>query len=340
MSAANPAQMPNPMHIFETMNAFQRSAALKAAIELDVFTAVGEGATTAAALAQRCAASPRGMRILCDYLVTLSLLTKEGNSYGLTQDAAMFLDRRSPSCMASAVGFLGSPRMAGAFEDVAAAVRNGGTVMSPEGTLSPEDPMWVNFARAMAPLMTMPAEMIADFLQARSAPRWKVLDIAAGHGMFGIALARHNVNAEVVATDWPNVLAVALENARAAGVEGRYRTLPGSAFDVEFGTGYDLVLITNFLHHFDPPTCQRLLRKVRAALAPGGRAATLDFVPNADRVSPPIAAQFSLTMLSTTPSGDAYTFAELEQMFRNAGYTSSELHALPPSPSHLIISHR
>ncbi len=332
--------MPNPMHIFEVLNAYQRSAALKAAIELDIFTAVGEGATNAAVLAQCCAASPRGMRILCDYLVTLSLLTKEGNTYGLTPDAAMFLSRKSPACMASAVSFLGSAMMREGFQSIAAAVRKGGTVMGPEGTLSPDHPIWVDFARAMAPLMAMPAEMIADFLQASSAPRWKVLDIAAGHGMFGIALARHNANAEVVATDWPNVLAVALENARAAGVAGRYRTLPGSAFDVEFGTGYDLALITNFLHHFDPPTCERLLRKVRAALAPGGRAATLDFVPNADRVSPPIAAQFSLTMLSTTPSGEAYTFAELEQMFRNAGYTLSELHALPPSPSHLIISQR
>lgn len=340
MSAANPAQMPNPMLIFETLNAYQRSAALKAAIELDVFTAIGEGATTAAALAQRCSASPRGMRILCDYVVTLHLLTKEDNRYALTPDAAMFLDRKSPACMASAANFLGSATLAENFKNLAQAVRKGGTVMGPEGTLAPEHPLWVDFARAMAPLMAMPAELIAQVIQARSAPKWKVLDIAAGHGMFGITLARHNPNAEVVATDWPKVLEVARENARLAGVDNRYETLPGSAFEVEFGSGYDLALITNFLHHFDPPTCERLLRKVRAALAPGGRALTLDFVPNADRVSPPIPAQFSLTMLSTTPSGDAYTFAEFEQMFRNAGFASSELHALPPSPANLIISRR
>jgi 2-polyprenyl-3-methyl-5-hydroxy-6-metoxy-1,4-benzoquinol methylase len=340
MSAANPAQMPNPMLIFETLNAYQRSAALKAAIELDVFTAIGEGATTAAALAQRCSASPRGMRILCDFVVTLHLLTKEDNCYGLTPDAAMFLDRKSAMCMASAANFLGSATLAENFKNLAQAVRKGRTVMGPEGTLAPEHPLWVEFARSMAPLMAMPAEMIAQVLQARSAPKWKVLDIAAGHGMFGITLARHNPNTVVVATDWPNVLEVARENARLAGVDSRYETLPGSAFEVEFGSGYDLVLITNFLHHFDLPTCERLLRKVRAALAPDGRALTMDFVPNADRVSPPIPAQFSLMMLSSTPSGDAYTFAEFEQMFRNAGFASSELHALPPSPANLIISRR
>ena len=70
--------------------------------------------------------------------------------------------------------------------------------------------------------------------------------------------------------------------------------LPGSAFDVEYGGPYDAILLTNFLHHFDVPTCVGLLKKVRAALKPGGVAATLEFVPNEDRVSPPMAAAFAL----------------------------------------------
>ncbi|HVF10443.1 MAG TPA: hypothetical protein VNA16_06560, partial [Abditibacteriaceae bacterium] len=81
-------------------------------------------------------------------------------------------------------------------------------------------------------------------------------------------------------------------------------------------------------------------RKVRAALADGGRAVTLEFVPNPDRVSPPAAAAFSLTMLGTTPSGDAYPFAELETMFRNAGFAHSELHELPPTPQSVVISYK
>jgi hypothetical protein len=81
---------------FETAHAFHRTAALKAAIELDVFTAIGEGAATADVLAQRCHASERGMRILCDYLTVIGFLTKTGNHYALTQDSALFLDRRSP----------------------------------------------------------------------------------------------------------------------------------------------------------------------------------------------------------------------------------------------------
>lgn len=322
------------------MNAYQRTAALKAAIELDLFTAIGEGAHTAAALAQRCEASERGMRILCDYLVVIGFLTKDENRYGLTPDSAAFLDRRSPSYIATAATFLASPMLTEGFDDVAAVVRKGGTVISEEGSLEPEHPVWVESARAMAPLMTLPAELIAKLVGADSGQKWKVLDIAAGHGLFGIAIAKHNPNAEIVALDWPNVLEVAKENARAAGVADRYGVIPGSAFEVDYGTGYDLVLLTNFLHHFDPETCELLLRKVYAALETSGRAVSFEFVPNEDRVSPPVAASFSLMMLGTTPSGDAYTFAELDRMFRNTGFSRSELHPLPPTFQQVVISHK
>jgi len=322
------------------LNAYQQTEALKAAIELDLFTAIGEGGGTSAELAELCRASERGIRILCDYLVVIGFLNKGENRYGLTPDSAKFLDRRSPACMATIARFIISPTLTGAFRDVAAAVRKGGTVMSEEGMVAPEHPVWVDFARAMAPMMALPAELIAGLMGANAGEKWKVLDIAAGHGLFGIALAKHNPNAEIVAVDWPNVLDVARENAKAAGVSGRYRTIAGSAFEVDYGSGYNLVLLTNFLHHFDVPTCERLLRKIHAALAPEGRAVAYEFVPDEDRVSPPVAAKFSLMMLGTTPSGDAYTFSEYERMFRNAGFKASELHSLPPTPERVVISRK
>jgi ubiquinone/menaquinone biosynthesis C-methylase UbiE len=280
------------------------------------------------------------MRILSDYLVVIGFLTKDGSRYGLTPDSATFLSRRSPAYLGAAVQFLASPLLTASFDDLAATVRKGATVVGQEGTLAPEHPIWVQFARAMAPMMALPAELIADLIGAGPGRVGRVLDVAAGHGLFGIALAKRDLGSEVVAADWPNVLTVAEENARAAGLGARYRTLPGSAFEVDYGGGYDVILLTNFLHHFDPPTCEALLRKLYAALAPGGRAITLEFVPNEDRVSPPVAASFSLIMLGTTPSGDAYTFAELDRMFRNAGFASSELHPLPPTFSQVVISHK
>lgn len=334
-----PAAMPNPGRLFQVFNAFQQTAAMKAAIDLDVFTAIGDRQTTAELIAERSGAAQRGIRILCDYLTVMGFLTKKDFHYGLTPDAAFFLDRRSPAYMGSIANFLGAPDMLYAFDHLSDAVRKGGTALSEEGTVSHENPIWVEFARNMAPMMKMPAEVISQLVGADKGGKCRVLDIAAGHGLFGIDIARHNPQAEIVALDWGSVLEVAKENAQKSGVESRYSTIAGSAFEVEFGEGYDLILLTNFLHHFDPPTNEALLRKVRAALAPNGRAVTLEFVPNDDRVTPPDAATFSMIMLGSTPHGDAYTFAEFERMFSNAGFSRSEHFRQPPLPESVIISY-
>ncbi|MGH9941650.1 MAG: methyltransferase [Pyrinomonadaceae bacterium] len=332
-------QPPSPELFFETINAYQRTAALKTAIELDLFSALAERQTAPADIAARCGAAERGVRILCDYLTIYGFLTKTETGYGLTPDSATFLDRRSPAYMGGTLEFLHSPTLREGYERLTEAVRRGGTAITDGGTTAPENPVWVRFARGMAPMMQMPAELLVQLVGGGERDRkLRVLDIAAGHGMFGIAFARHFTQAEVVALDWPHVLEVAQENAVRFGVSERYQTLPGSALEIEFGASYDLVLLTNFLHHFDHATCVRLLGKVHAALATGGRAVTLEFVPNEDRVTPPAAAAFSLTMLASTPAGDAYTFPELERMFAEAGFARSEIHPLPPTMEQVVVS--
>jgi 2-polyprenyl-3-methyl-5-hydroxy-6-metoxy-1,4-benzoquinol methylase len=251
----------------------------------------------------------------------------------------MFLDKRSPAYMGTVAQFLTSEDLREGFRELRGAVQKGGTVIA-ENVLETENPMWITFARSMVPLMMPAAEEIAELTGATKGEKWKVLDIAAGHGMFGITIALKNQNAEIVALDWPGILAVAQENADKAGLGSRFRKLPGSALDVEFGADYDLVLITNFLHHFDKATCEKLLGKVYRALKPGGRAVTLEFVPNEDRVSPPVSATFSLVMLAETPSGDAYTFAEYQSIFEKAGFSRNELHFLKQSPEQVIISEK
>jgi SAM-dependent methyltransferase len=334
------AQQPSPQLFFQTINAYQRTEALKGAIDLEVFTAISEGNNTSSEIAKRCETSERGMRILCDYLTIMGMLSKENDHYSLTPDSAFFLDKHSPAYLGGTTEFLCSPMLTDGAKNIAEAVRKGGTAMPGEGTIGPENPVWVKFARAMGPMMAMPAQLIPKLADPQANQKLKILDIAAGHGLFGIGFAKNNPQAEIVALDWAPVLAVAKENARQAGVADRYSTIEGSAFEVDFGSGYDLALLTNFLHHFDPPTCETLLRKVRTALVEGGRAVTLEFVPNDDRVTPPDAAAFSMMMLCSTPAGDAYTFAELEGMFNNAGFTRSTIHPLPPTIQQVVISEK
>jgi SAM-dependent methyltransferase len=338
--SASVGAQPDPTLIWETMNGYQRTQALRAAIELDVFTAIGEGAQTADLLAKRCGASVRGLRILCDYLTIIGFLNKNDLKYGLTPTSAVFLDRRSPACMASAVRFINSPKLMSGFSNLADTVRNGGTVLPHGGVVEEELDEWVTFAESMIPIVAPAAAFLAEIASRNDHRPVRVLDIAAGHGMFGIAVGQNVPQAEITAQDWPNVLRVAQANAVQAGIGDRYRLLPGDAFAVDFGTGYDLALVTNFLHHFDTATCVSLLKKLHSALNPRGRVLTLDFVPNADRITPPVAASFSLMMLGATPAGDAYTMEEYERMFGEAGFARNELLQVPNSPEQVIVSTR
>ena len=335
-TATSTNREPNPAIIFETLNAYQRSSALKAAIELDVFSKIAEGNRSADAIAKAAGASSRGIRILCDYLVIIGFLSKDKDEYSLTVDSALFLDRKSPAYFGSTVHFLLDPRLTAPFLDLAEVVRSGRTTLPEEGTVSHDNPIWVQFAKQMMPMMFPAAAEIADLVAGEG--KIKVLDVAAGHGLFGITIAQRNPQAHITALDWPNVLAVATENAQKFGVADRHTTLPGDAFEVPLGGPYDVILVTNFFHHFDPPTCEKLMRRFHAALAPGGRCVTLEFIPNDDRVSPPVAASFAMMMLGSTAAGDAYPFSEYESMFRNAGFASSQFHALQKAPQSVILS--
>jgi precorrin-6B methylase 2 len=330
-------ESPNPGMVLEMVQAHQRTAALNAAIELDLFRAIGKGPADAAALARQCSASERGMRILCDFLVVHQVLAKEHGLYKHTPTSAAFLDPASPACMASMMKFLAAPDFFEADARLAETVRAGHTHLPGEGTVEPDNPVWVLFAENMTPMVVpLAPALAAAALNGHNGPL-QVLDVAAGHGLFGIEIAKQNPQARVTALDWPAVLRVAQRNAQKAGVQDRHTLLPGSAFDLEFGGPHDVILLTNFLHHFDKPTCVNLLKKVRAALKPGGRALTLEFVPNEDRVSPPTAAAFAMVMLTTTASGDAYTFNELRAMHEEAGYSSATAHPIPMTGHTIVV---
>ena len=328
----------SPFRLFQAINGYHLSDAIRSAIELDIFTAIGAGHDTASAIARQCGVAERGARILCDFLVVHGFLTKSGQEYSLTDESAMFLDRKSPAYMGTCTRFLLNDSLRKHFLALSDAVRYGGA--TDRMIVEAESPVWVDFARSMAPMMMMASQELARLVIGNETRPLKVLDIAAGHGLFGIAVLRASPNAKVTAVDWKNVLEVARENAESFGVAERYATLPGSIFDVEIGSGYDLILIPNFLHHFDVPTNEKLLRKLHDALVPGGRVVTLEFVPNEDRISPPMPATFALIMLAETPGGDAYTRSELESMMQSAGFSHHEFHPMPPSPHSVLISRR
>jgi 2-polyprenyl-3-methyl-5-hydroxy-6-metoxy-1,4-benzoquinol methylase len=327
---------PTPELFIDTVFAYQKTAAIKAAIGLGLFTAISKNARTVQAIAEQTGAAPRGIRILCDYLTVQGFLRKLNGRYELTEPSQMFLSAGSPAYMGGVIEFMASPELMRSFlDDPVAYVRNGGATGS--ATLEPNHPLWVTFARAMVPFMAPLAQTVAEVVATWSPLPRKVLDVAAGHGMFGIAVGKAVPEAEIVAVDWAPVLTVAKENADQAAIANRYHTIVGSAFEVDFGSGYDLVLLPNFLHHFNEETCVGLLKKVKQSLSAEGKALAIEFVPNEDRVSPYMPACFAFVMLAHTPSGDAYTASELDAMAVAAGFSGATTTPLPPTPESLVI---
>lgn len=327
---------PNPALIWDTITAHQRSAALKAGVDLGVFNALGDGPFTSAELAGKAGVPERGMRILCDFLAIHGLITKTDGRYAHTPTSAVFLDSRSPASMAPTLPFMMNNKIMTAFRSLTETIRQGHTTLE-EPLAGEEVAEWVTFARSMQPMMAGSAEFIAGLVMSNGTPT-KVLDVAASHGLFGFAVARRAPACELVVQDFPSVLEVTSEHAQAAGIP--VTLLPGSAFTVDPGTGYDAVLVTNLFHHFSMEDNVTLMKRFHAALRPGGRMMVLEFVPNADRLTPPAAASFSMMMLGNTPSGDAYTMVEYGQMLDAAGFGAREVMDVPMSAQQLIVATR
>src|SRR4029077_8478787 len=162
MATPSQSQRPSPEHIFSVLNAFHSSAALKTAIELRIFTIIAEGPDRANAIAQRVNAAERGVRILCDYLTIHGFLTKSEDRYALTQESGIFLNRHSPAYMGTLADFLASEVPKKSFDALTETVKKGGTTVARGDNTKPNDELWVNFARTMAPLTTVSAGFIAE----------------------------------------------------------------------------------------------------------------------------------------------------------------------------------
>ncbi len=321
--------------VFEIALAYQKTAALIAAVKLDVFTLIGEKTMSLDDLASRTGASQRGLRILCDYLTVLGLLRKQDSKYSLPPVARTLLDESSPFARGQIVDFVAAPEMIKLFfSDPASYVRNGGSAGL--ANVSKDHPVWIRFAKGMTPYAAVNAKRIAAHVADFSNAPHTVLDVAAGHGLYGIEVAKAVPQALITAVDWPSVLTVAKANAAAAGIIDRFRTLEGDARELEWGCDFDLVLLPNFLHHFDIGTCVSILRKAKLSLAADGLALGVEFVPNEDRVSPPIAAMFAFWMLATTPGGDAYTESQLSEMAHRAGFRGATTRPLGTAPVRLV----
>ncbi|AEB44708.1 MULTISPECIES: methyltransferase [Micromonospora] len=322
------------------MQAYKSTSLLRTAVELGVFDALADGPATADALATRLGAHPRGMRILLDAMVAISLAGVEDGTYRLPPGADQFLVSKSPYYLGDMTKVISSDWEWDALKRLTDAVRHGGTVMD-EHAETAEYEYWVDFASFASAIATPTARVMTNALQefAAARPSLRVLDLACGHGIYGYTFAQRHTQATVTSLDWENVVPVAARHAERLGVADRVEYRTGDMFTAPLGGPYDVVMLTNVLHHFSEERGTDLLRRAREALKPDGRLALVGFTTgDGTPAEDPAPYLFSILMLVWTSEGEVHSRAAYDRMLTESGFVEPELHSVAHLPLRVLIA--
>lgn len=322
-----------PDDLEATIRGYQESRIVLTAIELDLFTAVAE-AGTAAAIAKTIGGGVRATTILLDALAAMGLLTKSDQEYGVAPVAQRFFVAGAEHDARSAM--LHHASLWKRWSSLTEIVRSGSA-----GALEETPRRSEEFTRAFIALMhrtaTARAPMVVQAAGAQNVLR--MLDVGGGSGAYSIAFALANPALRADILDLGDVVPIAREHIRAAGVQDRVSAREGDLRRDALGTGYDLVLLSAVCHMLGPDENRDLIRRAAAALRPGGKVVIQDFILNADRTSPRFAALFSVNMLVGTEKGNDWTEEEYAAWMREAGLTNIARTRLP-GPTDLMIGSR
>jgi predicted O-methyltransferase YrrM len=300
--------------LMSTMRNFQESRVLLAAVELDLFTAVGEGGT-AAEVAARLGTHPRATEMLLNALVALGALTKSGGVFHNTPETARYLVAGSPDNQRPAL--MHTVHVWKAWTTLTDCVR-AGTAVLPPGVEARDEPWTQAFIAAMHRNAMSAAPALVQAVGAAGVRR--LLDIGGGSGAYSIAFAQANPELRAEVLDLAAVVPIARKHIAEAGLEARVTTRAGDLLRDQFGEGYDLILLSAICHMLSPEENQDLLGRCRRALAPGGRIVIRDFILEPDKTAPKAAALFALNMLVNTRAGSTYNEAEYRAWLTAAGF--------------------
>jgi len=317
-----------PDRLNETIRGFMPSRCLLTALELDLFTAIGDGAN-AEQIAARVHANARAVSMLLNALVALGLLAKTGDAYGNTPDAARFFVQGSKDNQRN--GLLHTANIWHRWSTLTEAVRQG-TRVPISGDTNPE---WTNnFIAGMQRNAKDRALLVVKALGTTGVRR--ILDLGGGSGAYSIAFAKASAEVRCEILDLPEVVPLTAEYLRAAGVSAQVALRPGDMLRDDFGSGYDLVMLNAICHMFSEEQNRHIFRRAAQALAPHGRLVVQDFLLDPDKCGPQHAALFSLNMLVGTEAGATYSEPEYAAWMKAAGF--AEVHRIElPGPSDLIV---
>lgn len=322
-----------PDELAQSLRGFQESRVLLTAVELDVFTAVGAGAS-AAEVASKIGADPRATEMLLNALAAMGALTKQDGVFHNTPATARFFVASSPddSCGAT----MHTVHLWDRWSTLTACVRAGTSVIRQQGVERPKD--WTQaFIAAMHRNALGRAPLVVQAVGTEGVER--MLDVGGGSAAYSIAFARASEKLRAEVLDLAEVIPIAEGHIEKAGVGGRVKTRPGDLRHDQLGEGYNLVFVSAICHMLSPEENQDLVKRCHAALAPQGRIVIQDFILEADKTAPKTAALFALNMLVGTQAGSAYSEPEYAGWLREAGFQEVRRIRLP-GPSGLMVGTR
>jgi len=331
-----------PKRIMEMAWGFAPPLILEAATRLKVFDVLDDGPKTIQETADATKASVRGLTALMDALVGLNLLARRGPRYGLTPESSAFLVSTKPAFQGGFFRHIGRQLIA-RWIGLTDAVQTGNPIVSVNQQNGGAE-FFRDFVEDLFPMNYPAARALAADLEgplsalAAGGPV-NVLDIAAGSGLWGIALAERLPAARVTAVDWPVVAPVARKVAARHQVADRYRVIEGDLLEADFGGGYHVATLGHILHSEGDARSRQLIQKVFEALAPGGTIAIAEFVADEGRQGPPMPLIFSVNMLVATDRGRTFTFGEMTQWLRETGFQKARL-LNAPAVSPLLLAEK
>jgi (2Fe-2S) ferredoxin/predicted O-methyltransferase YrrM len=310
----------------QMIRGYMPSRCLLTALELDIFTAVGDGAT-AEQIGKLRNANARSCGMLLNALVALGLLSKTGEEYRNTPESARFFRQGSRDNQRD--GLLHIANIWHRWSTLTEAVNSGTRVFAGRA------PEWTrDFIAAMEHNAKDRAPRVVQALGTDGVRR--VLDLGGGSGAYSIAFAKTSPHVHCEILDIPEVVPLTAEYLEESGVAVQVSVRVGDMLQDDLGSGYDLIMLNAICHMFSEEQNRDLFRRAQRALAPHGRLAVQDFILNPDKTGPPMAALFSLNMLVATEAGASYSEPEYTQWMKAAGFTDIRRINLP-GPSDLIV---
>lgn len=328
-----------PEDIFRMFQGYQATAILKTGLDLGIFDALAKGAADSGAVAAAIRADARATEILLQALAGLGLIEFHGGKYKLGVVADTHLVSGKPAYLGDARNLFVSAWMWEGFTRLKEAVKKGGAVIAEPGEV-PNHPFWEDFAKYSTAVAGPQSQQLAQILSPWASSRnpLHVLDIACGTGLYGYSLAKAQPHAQIWSLDWPNVLNYSRGYAEKLGVLPRVKFIEGDAFEVKFGGPYDVVILSHFFHHFSEERCAQMLKKVAAAMKPGGKVAIHEFVAIDEPAKDPFPRLFSVMMLVWTQEGKAHSLDTYDRMLADAGFGKPQLIPSPGVPGKFLIA--